>query len=129
MSIEALVTVGDYDLPEPSTYNGSTSSLVSSGRNAAGVFIGSMVREDVGKVELSWRYLTVEQWSTILKLFGENDLGGKFINEVWFFDQVRGERIQRKMYVSDRSAGMWRRDPDTGKVLGWTNCSLSLVEV
>jgi len=33
------------------------------------------------------------------------------------------------MYVSDRKAGMWRRHPTTGEVMGWTDCSLSLVEV
>jgi len=32
------------------------------------------------------------------------------------------------MFVSDRSAGMWRRGED-GAVLGWTDCSLELTEV
>ena len=35
----------------------------------------------------------------------------------------------REMYVSDRKAGMWRRHPVTGEVMGWVGCELSLVEV
>ena len=35
----------------------------------------------------------------------------------------------RKMYVSDKTAGMWRRNHETGEVMGWTECALSLVEV
>ena len=46
-----------------------------------------------------------------------------------FFDQSAGDWVTKTMYVSDRSAGMWRRDPETGDVMGWTGCKLSLVEV
>jgi hypothetical protein len=75
-------------------------------------------------VELSWRYLTIEQWAHILSPFSTS-----FYNDVRFFNQVTAAYEVRTMYVSDRSAGMWRRDPHTGAVMGWTNCSLSLVEV
>ena len=128
MSMTALITVGGYAFPEPSTYSGSTSTLVDSGRNTAGVTIGSVIRDDVGKVEVSWKYLTVEQWANILKCFSMAR-GGNFYNDVTFFCQDIGDWTTRKMYVSDRSAGMWRRDPKTGDVLGWTDCKLSLVEV
>ena len=126
MAVEALVTVGGYDFPEPSSYNALTSDLVDSGRNVEGRMVGSVIRENVSKVEISWKYLTVEQWSRILQCFNTKD---KFVNEVIFFDPMKGERIPKTMYVSDRKAGLWRRDPDTGKVMGWTDCSLSLIEV
>ena len=123
---KALVTVAGYALPEPSSYSGSTSTLVDAGRNVEGKFIGSVVRSDVGKVELKWNYLTVQEWANINQLFlGPNN----FVREVEFFDQVRGTWTVREMYVSDRSAGMWRRHPVTGDVLGWTDCTLSLIEV
>ena len=128
MAIRALVTIGEYALPEPSTYNGNTSILVDSARNAAGKMIGSVIRDDVAKVELTWRYLTVEQWARIQKCFRQS-AGGKFINRVTFFDQSLGDWVEREMYVSDRKAGMWRRDPQTGGILGWTDCSLNLIEV
>lgn len=126
--MKALVSIAGYDLPEPSAYSGSTATLVDSARNAAGVTVGAVIREDVGKVELSWKYLTIEQWSNILKCFSIAQ-GGDFYNDVTFFCQDTGTWTTRKMYVGDRSAGMWRRDPETGDVLGWVDCKLNLVEV
>ena len=123
-----LITVAGVPLPEPSAYSGNTSTLVDSARNVQGVMIGSVIRDDVAKVEASWRYLTVEQWSMIGRLFKQS-AGGAFINPVTFFDQTEGQFLTRDMYVSDRTAGMWRRDPITGEVMGWTDCKLSLIEV
>lgn len=128
MAIRALVTVGGYDFPEPSSYSGSTSTIVDSARNVQGVVIGSVIRDDVGKIEMSWRYLTVRQWADILKCFSIAR-GGKFYNTVTFFCQDIGGWTTRQMYVSDRQASMFRRDPETGSVMGYTDCSLSLVEV
>lgn len=120
----ALVTVGGYAFPEPSTYNAITSTIVDSGRNVNGRVVGSVVRNDVAKIELSWRYLTAEQWADILSCFTVN-----FYNTVRFYNQATASYTTRTMYVSDRKSGMWRRHPVDGSVMGWTNCSLSLVEV
>lgn len=126
--VNYLVKVGEHALPEPSTYSGNTATLVDSGRNAEGKLIGAVVRDDVAKVELTWRYLTVKQWADINKLF-KLSAGGKFINYVTFFDQSAGAYTSRYMYVSDRNAGLWRRDPKTGEIMGWRDCKLSLIEV
>lgn len=128
MPFRALVTVGSTPLPEPSEYSGNTATLVDSARNLEGKMIGSVVRDDVAKIELSWRYLTAQQWASILKLFKISS-GGSFINTVIFYDETSANWVSRQMYVSDRSAGMWRRDPNSGDIMGWTECSLSLVEV
>jgi len=128
MVFRALVSVGNYDFPEPSAYSGNTSTLVDSARNAQGVMIGAVLRDDVAKVEISWKYLTVEQWARVQKCFRQSS-GGKFINLVSFFDQSVGGWVTKEMYVSDRKSGMWRRDPENGDILGWTDCALSLVEV
>lgn len=128
MAINALVTVAGVALPEPATYSGNTSTLVDSARNVEGVMIGSVIRDDVAKVELSWRYLTVQQWAQVNKLFKQS-AGGAFTNTVTFFDQTEGAYVSRQMYVNDRKAGMWRRNPETGEVMGWVDCSLSLIEV
>lgn len=122
--MEALVTIGGYELPEPSSYSATTSTIVDSARNVSGYVVGSVVRHDVAKVELSWKYLTVQQWANILSKFSDN-----FYNDVRFFNQTTANYEVRTMYVSDRTAGMWRRDPNNGSIMGWTNCSLSLVEV
>ena len=128
MAFRALVSVGNYDFPEPSSYSVNTSTLVDSARNAQGVMIGAVLRDDVAKVEISWKYLTVEQWARVQKCFRQSS-GGKFINLVSFFDQSVGGWVTKEMYVSDRKSGMWRRDPENGDILGWTDCALSLVEV
>ena len=122
--MESLVTIGGYGLPEPSSYSAVTSTIVDSARNVSGYVVGSVVRHDVAKVELSWNYLTANQWATILSLFTSS-----FYNTVRFYNQATANYDVREMYVSDRSAGMWRRHPITGDIMGWTNCSLSLVEV
>ena len=122
--MNALVTVAGYELPEPSTYNASTSTLVDSARNVQGYMIGSVIRNDVAKIELSWRYLTAAQLANILSLFNRN-----FFNEVRFFNMATGDYETRTMDVGDRSSGMWRRHPETGEVMGWTDVKFSLIEV
>lgn len=124
MALDALVKIGSFVFPEPSTYDATTSTIVNSARNVEGRVVGSVIREDVAKVEMTWRYLTAQQWATILSLFASS-----FYNEVTFLNQVTNIPTTRTMYVSDRTAGMWRRDPNTGDVMGYTNCALSLVEV
>lgn len=122
--IDALVSIGGFDFPEPSTYNATTSTIVDSARNVQGRVVGAVVRHDVAKIEMSWKYLTAYQWSQILSLFTNS-----FYNEVTFLNQVTNRRETRTMYVSDRNAGMWRRDSQTGAVMGYTGASLSLIEV
>ena len=128
MAFRALVSVGGYDFPEPSSYTGSTSTLVDSARNVQGKMVGSVVRDDVGKVEIGWKYLTAEQWRDILACFSTKR-GGKFINTVTFYCQDSAGWETREMYVGDRSAPMWRRSPETGDIMGYTDCKISLIEV
>lgn len=122
--MEALVSIGGFDLPEPSSYKAITSTIVDSARNVSGYVVGSVVRSDVAKVELSWKYLTAETWATILSLFTHS-----FYNNVTFLNQATNAYETRKMYVSDRNAQIWRRNPETGEVMGYVTCTLSLVEV
>lgn len=120
----ALVTIGGFEFPEPSSYNATTSTIVDSARNTQGRVVGAVVRHDVAKIEISWKYLTAYQWAQILSLFTSS-----FYNEVTFLNQATNQYTTRTMYVGDRSAGMWRRNPQTGEVMGYTGASLSLIEV
>lgn len=120
----ALVRVSGVDFPEPSTYEANTATIVDSARNVDGYVIGSVIRHDVAKITMSWRWLSAEDWARVTSLFTN-----QFYHSVDFYDQTRASWITREMYVGDRSAGMFRRDPETGEVLGFTNCTLSLVEV
>lgn len=122
--MQALVTVNGIDLPEPSSYSATTSTIVDSGRNVQGKVVGAVVRNDVAKVAMKWNYLTAQQWASVISPFTQN-----FYCTVRFYNQATASYSTRQMYVSDRTAGMWRRSPSTGNVMGWTDCSLSLVEV
>lgn len=122
--MDALISIGGFEFPEPSTYNATTSTIVDSARNVSGYVVGAVVRSDVAKIEVTWRYLTAQQWANILSLFTNS-----FYNDVRFLNQATNRYDTRTMYVSDRNAAMWRRDPQTGAVMGYTGCSLSLVEV
>lgn len=123
-NIPALVTVNGTALPEPSSYEATTSTIVDFGRNTQGKVVGAVVRHDVAKISMSWNYLTAAQWATVLSLFTRN-----FYRSVRFLNQATNTYETRQMYVSDRTSGMWRRNPNSGNVMGWTGCKLSLVEV
>lgn len=122
--MEALVMVGGYAFPEPSTYSATTSTIVDSARNVSGYVVGSVVRHDVAKIELTWKYLSARDWADVLSCFAYD-----FYVSVRFYNQVTASYETRTMYVSDRTASVFRRDPTTGELLGWVNPSLSLVEV
>lgn len=125
--MRALVSIAGHDLPEPSTYAGTTSTVVDSGRNTEGVVVGAVIRDDIGKIEMSWRFISVQDWANILKLFSIKQ-GGSFVNEVTFFCQDTGDWETRQMYVNDRKANIFMRNPD-GSIRGYTDASLNLIEV
>ena len=120
----ALVSIGGFEFPEPSTYNATTSTIVDSARNIQGKVVGAVVRHDVAKIELSWKYLTAYEWAQILSLFTSS-----FYNEVTFLNQATNSYTTRTMYVGDRSAGVFRRNPQSGEVMGYTGAAISLIEV
>ena len=124
MPIPALITVDGMAWPEPSEYSANTSTIVDSGRNVQGKVVGSVIRSGVSKIEVKWKYLTARQWADVIGPFDTN-----FYVSVRFYDQSSAGYVTKQMYVSDRKAGMWRRHPETGEIMGWTGCSLSLVEV
>lgn len=128
MAFTPLVTVAGIALPEPATYNGTTSTVVDSARNTQAVMIGAVIRDDMAKIEMTWKFLTLQQWASVLSRF-KISTGGKFINSVTFLDQTTGTFVTRDMYVNDRKAGAWKRDSETKEIIGWTNCSLNLIEV
>lgn len=127
MPNRALISIGSYNFPEPSTYNATTATLVDSARNVQGKMIGTVIRDDVAKVEVSWPYLAAETWSQMLRKFDQAS-NGKFINNVTFFNQTTATWITRQLYVSDRTASAFRRNPTNGKI-EWIDCQLSLIEV
>lgn len=129
MAYKALITVGGVELPQPSKYVGTTSTVVDSARNVAGYVVGAVIREGISKVEADFNYLTAAQLSSILKLFSAAH-GGAFFQTVEYFDQVENDWVTKQMYVGDRTtSGAHKLDPTTGAIVGWQGAHLSLVEV
>ena len=123
----ALVSIGSFDFPAPSTYSATTSTIVDSGRNVEGYVIGAVIRDDVAKVAMTWKFISAQDWADILAQFSPSR-GGAFYNNVTFFCQDTNDWETREMYVSDRTAGIYIRNPD-GSIKGYTEAALSLVEV
>jgi len=131
MPLKNLVYIGSTPLPEPSAFEANTATIVDSARNLNGVVVGAVIRRDVAKITLTWNFLTPTQWMGILSLLNA------FYVDVHYYSQTAGTWETRKMYVSDRSAGMFRRNPDITStnpnidtpVVGWKGAKLSLVEV
>lgn len=122
-----LVSIGSYAVPAPSTYAATTATIVDSGRNVQGVVIGAVIRDDVAKVAMTWNFISAQDWADLLSQFSPAR-GGSFYNNVTFFCQDTNAWETRQMYVSDRTANIYLRNPD-GSIKGYTGASLSLVEV
>lgn len=128
-SATAMVSINEenYAFPEPSTYSSQTSTIVDGGRNVKGEYLGSVIRWDVAKISLTWKFISVQDWATLLSKFSQPQ-GGDFVRSITFFLQDTGTWETRNMYVSDRKANVFLRD-EVGNIRGYTDVSLSLVEV
>lgn len=122
-----MVNVSGFDVPEPSSYIGTTATIVDSGRNANGVVIGAVIRENVASVEMAWNFISADDWAALLAKF-DSTRGGAFYNDVTFFNQDTNTWETRKMYVSNRSAAVFVRNKD-GTIKGYSGATFSLIEV
>lgn len=122
-----LVTIAGHPIPDPSTYEATTSTVVDSGRNAEGKFIGSVIRDDVSKISMTWKYISAADWADILRLFSSKR-GGAFVNSVTFYLQDSNSWETKEMYISDRTASIFLRD-DAGNIRGYLGPRIALVEV
>lgn len=129
------------NLPTPSDYTGSATTIVNSARNASGQVIADVVRSNIAKVELHWNYLTKAQFAMIAQLF-EEEYHGSFINAVSFFDVVKGDfdgsistapnastNRCRMFYPNDRKVDFAKMKLDANNMpVGYVNVSLNLID-
>lgn len=130
------------ELPTPSSYSGSASTIVDSARNDAGQVVGSVVASDIAKIELKWNFLTVAQFSALATLFEYKYNGHKFYLPVSFFDVITGnfegdltkapndtDNICRLFYPSDRKVQFAQVKLDSnGYPIGYTDVQLNLID-
>lgn len=136
--IEPLVEGGTgFAVPTPSTYIGNTATVVDSARNTDGYMIGTVIRNGVAKIQMSWNFISADDWAAMLQQF-EPDYGGAFVRDVTFFNQTSGALETRTMYVGDRtSSGSFllynvENTPDEahlGLPRGYLGAQFSLIEV
>lgn len=121
---KGAITIAGIPIPNPnySSMMQTVATLVNSGRNADGQFIGQKLGRDQSKIELQWDYLTAEEWAAILSIFDRN-----FVNEVTFFDMVSQRFITREMYVGDRTGRPFNPD-QLMNPRAWLECKANLVD-
>lgn len=145
MSSRALVSVYNeststwVDLPTPSDYDASASTVVDSARNVDAVVVCDVILEDIAKIELQWNFLTVAQYSQIAQLF-DSKYGGSFFNFVSYFDVVKGDfdssntgtptlATHRVFYPNDKKVKFAHITLDeNGKPKGYTGVQLHLID-
>lgn len=125
--MRALVSIGSYNMPAPSTYQSTTATVVDSARNVQGYVVGAVIRENIAKAAMTWKFISAQDWADLLAQF-DGTRGGSFYRDVTLFIQDTNQWVTRTMYISDRSASIFLRNPD-GSIKGYTDAQFSLVEV
>ena len=124
----------------PSNYKGYSTTVVDSARNSAGIVEGEVVIEDVAKIELQWKFLTIQEFSKLSQLFLSKYHGDFFVG-VAFFDETLGDfdgdntivpsssNNVRIFYPNDRVADVAQIALDAnGKPIGYSNVSIHLID-
>lgn len=136
--LNPIATGGEgFVVPTPSTYIGNTATIVDSARNVDGYMMGTVIRNGVAKIQMTWNFITAQDWAALLKQF-EPAYGGSFIRNVTFFNQTSGVLETRSMYVGDRTSSgsflLYNADnaPDPswiGLPRGYQGAQFSLIEL
>ena len=130
------------DIKCPSSYKGISSTFVDSARNSSGQTISNVIQEDVAKIELGWRFMSIQDFAKLSKLFNEKH-NGKFMVAVCFFNETIGNwegddsvapntttNICRLFYPNDREGVVAELTLDkiTGMPQGYADVSLHLID-
>ena len=112
--------------PCPSSYKCVTATIVNEARGITGYVQGSVVRENVLSVEMSWNVISCAKWSKLMAQFDKNG-GGNFFRKVTVFDQRINAWRTATFYVSDRDSGELGILDKQKKPQYWKGASLTLV--
>ena len=122
----------DYVLPCPSEYQVNSSTLVDSGRNGSGVVVGTIIRNSVRSIEITWNFLDKDTFAGIARLFDTatyDNKHGSFYVSATFFDPTANTTITKTMYPSDRITNTAHIKLVNGEPVGYEQVKLTLVEV
>lgn len=100
--ISNILVVEGVSLPEPSEMTQSDYDISDSERNAKGVMVAQMIREDVHKLECKWKLLRPDQYAII-----RSAIKKKFDLNVAYFIADTGGRGSLSMYTGDRKTPVY----------------------
>lgn len=100
--ISNILVVEGISLPEPSEMTQSDYDITDSERNAKGIMVVQIIREDVRKVECKWKLLRPEEYAII-----RSAIKKKFNLSVSYFVADAGSRGTLTMYAGDRKTPIY----------------------
>jgi hypothetical protein len=117
--------INGIDLPYPSTgLVVQRQQFVDSARNAQGQVVAQKINRRLIKFDnLVWKHLTASKWREILVEIE------KFEGELYFWDNLTGSFITRKVYWGDASEEVFKINKVTGEVLEYLNCSVNIIDM
>lgn len=108
--------------PDNPSAENTISTLVNSGRNANAIVTAQKIGRDQEKTALTWNFLNKEEWEELLRFWDKN-----FFFNFTYYSRVRGERITRKFYISDRKDKPFDIDFN-GLPTAYRDCSANIVD-
>ncbi len=97
-----ILIVDGITLPDPSEMTPSDYDISDSNRNANGVMISQIIREDVHKIECKWKVLRPEDWNTIRRAIKK-----KFGLSVKYYLPDQSSQGTLTMYAGDRTTPIY----------------------
>lgn len=94
-----ILIVEGISLPDPSDMVPSDYDIADSNRNANGIMIAQVIREDVHKLECAWSRLSMSEYNLI-----RTAIKRKYDLNVKYFCPDKGKQTELKMYVGDRKS-------------------------
>lgn len=112
------------NLPNPDTESADNliATLVNSGRNANAVVTAQKIGRDQEKTSMAWNYLEKDEWEKLLRFWDAN-----FFFNFTYYSRVKGTKITRKFYISDRSDRPFQIDAN-GIPIAYVNCTANVVD-
>lgn len=97
----SLLKINGVAIPDPSDFRVGVMDISKAERNANGRMVIDIITTKV-KLEMSWKYLTAEELSSILTSISPSTFN------VNYLDPRTNTRQTRLFYVGDRQAGLYR---------------------
>lgn len=117
---------GDDSISVPNPDNPSAkniiTTLVNSARNANAIVTAQKIGRDQEKTEMSWNFLTKEEWEELLRFWDRN-----FFFNFTYYSRVEGVKITRKFYIGDREDTPFQVD-ENGIPTAYRDCTANVVD-